>query len=250
MDANHQLESFHDFNNPDNPPYNTMAPRELISYLYTSEVHFSIATISDHPSTLVRLWPWGKPLVDSFSVHMLPAIYSTYVWNLLSAAGWCRRLVDRITRLPTPAAIFYLYMIGPPRSKFHRGLCTSQLCRWSIVDAANYEVVHTDEGNEHCGDCKWVKFSSRCLGLPDAAGSQTIWGPNPSHLEAILDTGKIPIILVQGGPESGRPLQLRVVGCDFKNHPFVAFSHVWSHGRGNPQHNRMHICQLGFRKRL
>lgn len=64
-------------------------------------------------------------------------------------------------------------------------------------------------------------------------------------LEEILDDGNIPVIQVHTLPDSGLPLRLSMVPYNASSKiAYIAFSHVWSHGRGNPQGNTMYLCQL------
>jgi hypothetical protein len=72
------------------------------------------------------------------------------------------------------------------------------------------------------------------------------WGPSVSDLDDILRLDdKFPVVIVLSHPESTEGLKLRVVAHDSPEcSGYIAFSHVWSHGRGNPSINRMPLCQL------
>lgn len=72
------------------------------------------------------------------------------------------------------------------------------------------------------------------------------WGPSPQALEAIINDGKIPLILVET-PARSFTIRFRVISCepDVESRYF-AISHVWSHGRGNPTANQLNICQLDY----
>jgi hypothetical protein len=78
------------------------------------------------------------------------------------------------------------------------------------------------------------------------------WGPSTSDLKDILRLdNQFPVIIVLSHPESTERLKLRVVAHDSPEcSGYIAFSHVWSHGRGNPSINRMPLCQLERLARL
>lgn len=60
---------------------------------------------------------------------------------------------------------------------------------------------------------------------------------------AILEAGSIPLIL--GEKKSHQGSKLRLIKSE-KEMRYVATSHVWSHGRGNPMANSLPQCQLSY----
>ncbi|KAL7904555.1 hypothetical protein GGI35DRAFT_489670 [Trichoderma velutinum] len=92
----------------------------------------------------------------------------------------------------------------------HRA-CQNNLCAADHVDDATYVTVHTEEGCK----CKWVQANSE-------------------KICAMLENGKIPRIVIS------KDMELVVTDSQ----PYVAISHVWAHGRGNPSGNALPQCQI------
>jgi hypothetical protein len=86
-------------------------------------------------------------------------------------------------------------------------------------------------------------IQSQCLGFTD--GGRNFWRPDLDKVCDIIHRGGVPLILVCNSPTSGSHLQLDLV--EYKeNMRYVAISHVWAHGRGNPYANELPLCQLEY----
>ncbi|KAI5837088.1 hypothetical protein DFP73DRAFT_569385 [Morchella snyderi] len=106
--------------------------------------------------------------------------------------------------------IFFLTLLERNRTQDH-GDCTDFRCMADQIDEATYKVVHVDE------EC-------RCASVE----------VDVQKVCEFLESGKIPLIAVDDN------LGVRIVSDE----NFVAISHVWSHGLGNPNMNALPLCQL------
>ena len=65
-----------------------------------------------------------------------------------------------------------------------------------------------------------------------------------SKLSSILSGGGIPVIYVPIVPEDGSPPRVRILDYNSNKIEYIAFSHVWAHGLGNPKENSLPSCQI------
>ena len=129
--------------------------------------------------------------------------------------GWCPNQITNLANL-TDATGFYLASLvnRPYLLKENHGGCTEAICLGNQIDPETYETRHVKEG---CS-CQHV-------------------GVDRSQVEAILKSGGTPRVALLQDDHS--------VTLDVVDHgPFVAISHVWSHGLGNPRNNSLPSCQL------
>ncbi|EXJ76571.1 uncharacterized protein A1O5_01079 [Cladophialophora psammophila CBS 110553] len=155
-------------------------------------------------------------------------VYIEYNRNLFRAggvlqkrmldAGWCMYSVQQFCGLYSPALLYY--MSGLTRSKLDRchKKCTPLKCYAHTIDPAFYKTKHV---TENC-TCRLLKVDINEL------------------LSVIKDRG-IPIIQLSGIDDQSTELVL--TRANFLKE-YVAISHVWSGGLGNPKSNSLPICQL------
>jgi len=130
--------------------------------------------------------------------------------------NWCPNQIANLANL-TDATGFYLASLinRPYLLKENHGNCTKAICLGNQIDSKTYETRHVKEG---CS-CQHV-------------------GVNRSQVEAILKSGGTPRVALLQDDRSAATLDVVDHG------PFVAISHVWSHGLGNPRNNSLPCCQL------
>jgi hypothetical protein len=88
-----------------------------------------------------------------------------------------------------------------------------------LDDIGQYTTEHTQEG---CGCSEF--------------------GPDPDLLKSIISRGGIPLAKVKLNEDTSEYI-LEVVTAE-PHIPYIAISYVWSHGLGNPEDNRLRLCQL------
>ena len=142
---------------------------------------------------------------------------------LLLRAGWCRGEGVHLTSLKAIHAYYCSSFAGRRPHRDHTS-CTRDICVADNIKAENYQTKHVSPS---C-NCQFV-----------AADLDTS--------SEILYNGQIPIIrLVEQQGTKCKKWDTKsssnvAVG---RNHRYVAISHVWSDGMGNPNANSLPRCQL------
>lgn len=126
----------------------------------------------------------------------------------LAEQGWCASEID----LLAPDDLAFASLLTRPRIRDHSG-CGDVICIAYQTDEATYVTRHVQDG---CS-CNFV-------------------GVSTSLLVDTLSQNKIPKLCIT------EQLELRVVVE--ANYPYIAFSHVWADGLGNPLTNALPRCQL------
>lgn len=118
--------------------------------------------------------------------------------------------------------------------------CTERKCNANQVDDSNYTIRHFREG---C-TCEFVDVGNIYDGTtPDP--------PKPKFLSFGKPAMRVPAVTFAGGvlrvvlvePRKRAAAKIKGVKSDSQS-DFVAFSHVWAQGRGNPKANSLPQCQL------
>ena len=111
---------------------------------------------------------------------------------------------------------------------FSRGLrherCTDDLCLALQTSDDDYQTKHADSCPQ----------DSSCVDVD--VGQESV--------SSILCSGGIPIIYVPFFPEDDVPLKVEIRPYKADGLEFIAFSHVWAHGIGNPKANALPSCQI------
>ncbi|KAK4031246.1 hypothetical protein C8A01DRAFT_51599 [Parachaetomium inaequale] len=139
----------------------------------------------------------------------------------LLSAGWCRFKVREVLSDYSYMAIYYISRLRDPFAPHisHAG-CTSDRCVGNTVDMANYTTRH-------------VEPSCAC---PHSSVPE-------EKIRSVIDAGGIPIVRVK--VSRGGDVHLEVSAAD-SGARYIAISHVWSDGLGNPQANSLPQCQLAY----
>ncbi|KAL6791050.1 hypothetical protein J3E68DRAFT_83183 [Trichoderma sp. SZMC 28012] len=178
-----------------------------------------------------------KSLSDKFEPNWsLSASWISHFWKLLRDDGWCPSELRIVFMQASTSSLWFLYHLHrPSRSKTHTlfeikdyskkqpssaagKLCTAFSCCYRRLNDDDYITRHV----------------KKCHGCNDVVA-------NPKGLCGILKEGKIPLIVAfTGRSENARVLlQAAEPGCKY-----VAISHVWSDGLGNPRQNAIPMCQF------
>ncbi|OQU96765.1 hypothetical protein CLAIMM_02798 [Cladophialophora immunda] len=164
--------------------------------------------------------------------------------SVMEGEGWCVGQVAKLWRRHRNAlAMYYFKMLGPPTVKKDHSRCSKGRCAANDILEEVYVTAHcpVEPSFMHFQIPKMItkRMSCRC-------GGQT--GPPSDQLIAIIQDGNIPIISVRcpTTTQNGKwddSLDLKVVAYTGDT-TYVAISHVWSDGLGNPRANTLPICQL------
>ncbi|KAF9459303.1 hypothetical protein BDZ94DRAFT_1312503 [Collybia nuda] len=133
---------------------------------------------------------------------------STFAEEDLEERGWCKSELE----LLASDDLAFASLLPRPNIKDHSG-CERFICNAYQTDEAAYVTRHVEDG---CG-CNFVDVQT-------------------SALVNALSEGMIPKLVITGH------LELEVV--TEHTYPYVAVSHVWADGLGNPFSNALPSCQL------
>ena len=137
-------------------------------------------------------------------------------------AGWCRALVTHISKEFDIITLYFISEIQPPRVPWiNHKQCSDFYCIANHVRKATYQNRHV---TEHC-PCKLIGIE----------------GESRENMITIIKGGGVPLIKIEKIPDGSVKLKV----AEFKpGVSYIAISHVWSDGLGNPHSNALPLCQL------
>ncbi|KAL4949537.1 hypothetical protein BDW69DRAFT_188226 [Aspergillus filifer] len=158
-------------------------------------------------------------------------------WTIASAElkklplfdGWCPLEAEKCCGagiyLDTQAYLLQLRRTKPSWNKRTHESCDKTQCVADNIDESNYVTRHVQE------DC-----------------SCSLIQADIEQLHTILLDGGIPLAMITpcGEDDLGNQQYKLKIVKKRTNNPYVAISHVWADGLGNPQGNSLPHCQLGF----
>ncbi|KAL0563941.1 hypothetical protein V5O48_018117 [Marasmius crinis-equi] len=133
-----------------------------------------------------------------------------YATDEMLAAGWCTSECKLLEQYDGTYN-FFAARLSSGRWRMDHSGCHDALCAADYVNEETYTTVHVQEG---C-NCEWARV-------------------NQEELCAVLDRGQVPRIVVSE--------DMKLVVGDSQG--YMAISHVWAHGLGNPDENALPRCQV------
>ena len=132
------------------------------------------------------------------------------------SAGWCPARIEELKMILPLSGMLYVANLPRLDNKDHR-TCTADMCFLAKIKDCDYNTLHDHDGE----DCEHVE-------------------PDLGQLTTILETSTFPVmkcsIDAAQSSISLEPFDPEV--------PYVAISHVWSDGLGNPRNNSIPRCQF------
>ena len=129
---------------------------------------------------------------------------------------WCKSQVRRAFRL-SPSGRYYISNLSRPDPERKYDQCNEWQC---VAYQMHWETYQTAHIEKNC-NCPFIHAK-------------------PEELSSMLARRKIPVISTETQTEEGTPIELH----EAEENKYVAISHVWSDGLGNPWHNALPRCQL------
>ena len=138
--------------------------------------------------------------------------------NMLLRAGWCHQgIIWLYNRCAYISMLYFISFFDQRIQERNHDQCTIQACTMDVINEDTYIT-------KHVGTCDCQHVGSGAAG----------------KIEEILENGEIPVLSVHSS-SSGITLIAKSAGdVDY----YVAISHVWSDGLGNPHANSLPLCQL------
>ena len=155
-----------------------------------------------------------KPFADGF--------YTEEMKERMVKANWCPNDVARVRdKFQSIQLLFYYSRMKKPLSKIHHRNCTEDRCVAHSINLSQYKT-------KHCEDCE------RCEDVPI----------DNKPIMNILQSGELPLLLVKRRIDEPRKVSVELCSTADRSNNYVAISHVWADGMGNPEANSLPQCQL------
>ena len=139
------------------------------------------------------------------------------------ANRWCCHQVDHLCKTQEITSLAYLAMNQQPSSSIrnvdHRDCASHDTCIAYNIDSSTYRTRHVHS------NCTCVTLSVPYIDLIQIASA-----------------GEVPLISIEENSTT-MDLQLHLVPRS-RSTEYIAVSHVWSDGLGNPHGNSLPLCQI------
>ena len=189
-----------------------------ISQMLGPELELSIAVLLfELHNSMVKIYREFRPetnlgyslLLDNSHTRLLKSRFP----------GSCPSLVSRLGQRLQVTSMYYASLLSPPSITVNHKRCTENSCVVESLDTSTYLTAHLQSG---CS-CEHIHVNFVDLFVP-------------------ILSEMIPLISIE---DHGNGLHLKVIPfVDKAETPYVAISHVWSDGLGNPRENSLPECQL------
>ncbi|RDW64598.1 hypothetical protein BP6252_10249 [Coleophoma cylindrospora] len=144
--------------------------------------------------------------------------------KIMRQRGWCP---NQLAALDAPAVmpigrLWFLANMIPPKASLNHGSCSVNICQHMSVSTSDYRIKHQ---SEYC--------------------SCPLTGPVQQDIAYSLEIGTIPVVTIRSTTPEESGANIYVEAEPFTpDTEFVAVSHVWSDGHGNPKSNTLPNCFL------
>ncbi|KGO67578.1 Heterokaryon incompatibility [Penicillium italicum] len=220
-----------------------MIAHRIITCLTTVSRFCRLATCAGDPRPGFKIWPLspeidlsiralGHRLAWNFPVGALDMAMSSSTGGLQFPCAWfpqarmkqmgcCPSEIAMVEKTFTSASAYYASQMERPPSAVQRdhGKCTGKLCFARQINEATYRTAHT---TAEC-DCQHL-------------------GPSIDEVVSIIASGGVPLMSIT--PMKKEPYLKVEVQKYSGTKRYVALSHVWSDGMGNPTANTLPMCQM------
>ena len=190
------------------------------------KIKYSIGAVAEFIASAIdkahlRAFPGSnrcrKPFADGF--------YTEEIKNRIVEANWCPNDFARVRdKFQSIQLLFYYSQMKKPLSKLHHKNCTEDRC-----------VAHSTNLSEY--------RTRNCKGCDEGEICEEVSIDNQPIMN-ILQTGALPLLLVKRRAEEPRKVSVELCSSADRGNNYVAISHVWADGMGNPQANSLPQCQL------
>ncbi len=138
---------------------------------------------------------------------------------------WCPSLSMRLITMIPFEFLYVVYTHGLPPDAEHNmdhSQCASSTCQFTHINTATYRVLHT---RKNC-PCSILEVPHQ-------------------QIRTIIEAGGVPLCrFIKREPGNGTPDYFIEVAAASRDRPYIAISHVWAHGSGNPSQNGLPTCSL------
>ncbi len=140
------------------------------------------------------------------------------------SSGWCPSQVEiMFDSSPHIQTLHFLTFLGQPNSDDRHWRCNNDRCLANQSNLTTYQTKHVTGCN-----CEQLSIDMK-------------------RLNEILEDGYLPLLRIQQG-HTLNELSVELVSSQATSR-YIALSHVWADGLGNPHENALPRCQLDFLRR-
>ena len=151
--------------------------------------------------------------------------YSNEMKTAMIAANWCPSDITRVTdKFTSTQSLYFFSKMKKPESVANHRACTTNHC-------LAYSTSLPQHKTRHCMSCT---NESACEDI-------TI---NIRLLDDILRSGALPLLQITSKDNEPSKVTVELLSSKIENARYVAISHVWADGLGNPSANSLPNCQL------
>ncbi|TEY25428.1 hypothetical protein BOTCAL_1298g00010 [Botryotinia calthae] len=206
-----------------------------------SNAHHGIATMPLRPeievclSIMVSTLTFEVAHMFSSGIPTRPCVHNrgletcAMLMDKMRTDGWCKSQVEMLACGMDAAAMYYIGTLGPPKNPKNHSRCSNEKCEADQILEGQYVTKHRSD------DCQCEH-----LGLDIA------------QVTTILSSGGVPYIELgvdrrQGSSnfDGGQTVTIKIKAMLFREGDhYIALSHIWSDGLGNPGTNTLPQCQL------
>ena len=186
----------------------------------TAEVFTSLHMLLQY-STNTLCFVNNFQFINRITLNITPAC--NLLTERMRERGWCPTLIQIFKRVGDIDGLYYVSNMDLFVPDNHDN-CTEIRCANNQIDKNHYTPLHV---------------ADRCLNPRNCNFEEA----HHTELMSILETGSIPLIMSK--KSSRRKLAIQLVKFE-KGMRYVAISHVWSQGKGNPMSNSLPQCQLSY----
>ena len=172
---------------------------------------------------------WG----DGAENNKIPLTWARLIdkkyWiSLLTASGWCISQIDvMLDTSSSLSTLNFLACCNKTGIEERHSHCNRRQCTAYQNDPSNYQVRHRDP-DQHCA-CEELRIEQH-------------------ELAGILQSGSLPLIRIHD-PGALSELRADLLSSQSSSR-YVAISHVWADGLGNPRANALPRCQLSYLRNI
>lgn len=172
-----------------------------------------------------KVHPKASQVSDREGLSVRAARADSELYDDLPLVVWCPQIVATFRNFFSPETAAFLFSLPrkPAALRGHSG-CSNTRCMANdtlLAEGGRYSSAHW----------KSCTGSLNCVFL----------GPEPQKIRDIIESGGIPLISIECGKD-GR-LKLDAIKATGRS-KYIAVSHVWSGGLGNPHENSLPSCQI------
>jgi hypothetical protein len=182
--------------------------------------------------------------------HRLPQYPDCkYVRARMIEHGWCPQNVARLgITFHSAVTMYYASLLGPPLPSDAHFACSESRCEVNSIDESTYIQRHISTCQQNLYGT-WEQDPSmerESDASPQPCGiEEKAWLPDVNQMAHILESGRIPVLELRREMKGNDSFTLEMVPFT-PGMRYVAISHVWSNGLGNPNSNTLPPCQIRY----